>query len=348
MRHVCTALGCCVLATTALAGPPQYKASIIAAFTSTSAPYEVGSFTTSGNITLYNGNQRYLFDGSSLINLKTRWTGGIGIPLVTNDRGQFLLGANRYRENIDAPLTILQPAGDWGVTVRAVGMTNNHVFGSQYMDASVTSSQAWYYNTVSGKYGFIEPGTYGFPGAEIMAMNDSGLMAIRLSHSIYNPSPTSDYGYLIKDGQKVADFGHMSAAFLNTQGHLSGMDNSDPQHFKYWDGSQLHLVANSIYASPAGLSDDDTMLLRAGSDNYNLIYKDGTFYKFQDVCPGLPPSMNFYGGKMRADGAIAAFGRENGMSYLYRLEPVPEPASLAALSVGLLAVARRRRAASPR
>jgi hypothetical protein len=341
-----------VLATTALAGPPQYKASLIAALPDTFTAYQVGSFTTSGAMTYLGGNKRYYFDGTNVIDLKTRWTGSIGAPLVTNDRGQFLLGTKYYRENIDGPLTILQAAGDWAVTASAVGMTNNHVFGSQYVSVSDNVSEAWYYNTVSKKYGFVDPGLFHYTGGEIMAMNDSGLMAIRLSHSIYGQGPNLDYGYLIKDGQKLADFGHMSEAYLNAHGQLLGQDIWDVSHFKFWDGTQLHEIASSAFGEDyraSGLSDDGTCLLREFSvAGKHAIYKDGTFYKFQDVCPGLPPTMNFYGGKMRADGAIAAFGRENGMSYLYRLEPVPEPASLAALSVGLLALARRRRAASPR
>lgn len=50
------------------------------------------------------------------------------------------------------------------------------------------------------------------------------------------------------------------------------------------------------------------------------------------------------GAKMRPDGAIAGIGVVNSKSYLMRLDPVPEPASLLALAAGLCAILTRRRA----
>jgi len=324
-----------------------------------SAEARIRTFTANGRIVTDTPlNDRHLFSNGVLTDLRSLFhTSGLS-TVYTNDREQYLQSgeseAAQYTTGPSAAWQFLHTIGNYADSVYAKGMTENYGFGAQRRLGNDNFAEPLTYNTLTGQYQTIDMLPYGFNGGEIQDMNEQGDTLITASEFLFNQNfRFSDHAFIFRNGTMVHDLGHMRMdfSFLNSKGQVVGavFNPNDVHHFKFWDGSTMHYINNlglGDMFTPRGLSDDGTILVESGTELYssNSIYKDGQYYHFEDVCPGLPAGMKIYGAKMRPDGAIAGIGVLNSKSYLMRLDPVPEPTSLLALAAGLCARLPRRRA----
>lgn len=353
-----------VVAGSSAASSPLYKVTTLSTFGQFN--YEIPgiySFSPSGRITaalpsgLFKPPHVYLYDSAKVVDLDTYPGFQRSGTIYTNDRKQFTQSSEnsqaKFKSNLDGPWEFLHPIGDYADAVYAKGMTENFVFGAQTRAGHDSFAEPLTYNTLTGQYQIIDMLPYGFNGGEIQDMNERGdtliTASIKLFDQIYR---FSDHAFIFRNGTMVHDLGHMRKdySFLNSKGHVVGsVDNPEALgKFKYWDGNTINQI--SIYGlgtsfTPSGLSDDGTILVIDRSKEFvvNALYKSGQYYNFKDVCLGLPVGMTIHSAKIRPDGAIAGVGILNDETYLMRLDPVPEPASLVAHAAGLCAMVSRRR-----
>lgn len=347
-----------MLMTHTLWGAPQYIASNLGYL----SPYngfrvEVRSYTNAGRIgARTHAYQAFLFSNGGLTNLRTYWGSQSSQDFRTNDRGQFVdsdqESYSRYKANIDAPWQYLRPIGEYAEKVYARGMTNDFVFGAQLVNpVSNDFAEPWAYNTVTGKYSAFSTVPYGYAGGEIQDMNENQDMLVRMSWNLFG---TIDYLVgnmsIFRNGMRVANLGNVLYGSMNSKGQAVGLSYNNvtgDYYTTFWDGSRINIInpyVNAAGLTPTGLSDDATMVMEnGGDDRFDAVYKDGTYYSFAEVCPGLPTGMKIYGAKIRGDGVIAGIGVLNNETYLMRFTPVPEPISIMALGAGLAGLVLRHR-----
>lgn len=239
-------------------------------------------------------------------------------------------------------------------SVNVMGITERFTFGSSFFSLidHGYNELAYIYDHVSRvRYDFVVDGNADGDKRRTTAMNEAGQAVVEYfpGPEPYNPSNVQKCELWQNGVRKV--IGEMTDAKINSSGQVIGrilaLNNPNRGMMQFWDGTTTQMFSN-LDGNPTSLSDNNLALVTFNSDNAYypsklLDVNTRTGYDLHDLTPNMPAGMITYHGLIRADGAIAAIGVENGKSYLLKFTPVPEPASSLALAAGLTLLLRRRR-----
>jgi len=237
-------------------------------------------------------------------------------------------------------------------SINVMGITERYTFGSSFFDqrSHTYSEVAYIYDHITRTRYDLNPNNFESDKRRTTAMNEAGQAVVE-----YFPGP-EPYNWpnviqceLWQNGVRkiIGEMGHCS---INANGQVIGYkaSNSGAQEYvQFWDGTTTHSYITN-YAVPSSLSDSGFAYCTSPTNNQELNGRlldanTGIEFDLHDLTPNMPAGMITYHGLIRADGAIAAIGVENGKSYLLKFTPVPEPGSLVALGAGLTLLLRRRR-----
>ncbi|MBL8039859.1 MAG: PEP-CTERM sorting domain-containing protein [Chthonomonas sp.] len=351
----------------ALASPPQYKVEKLFQLSSPSvaAKYRtVSEFTSNGRIiydddapNLQTGKFEYVAGGSTNISKLILGNSSDPRAIYRSESGKYAVAPDWdhggfLRDGLTGENYGPRPFPDHE-SINVMGITERYTFGSSFFDqrSHTYSEVAYIYDHITRTRYDLNPNNFESDKRRTTAMNEAGQAVVE-----YFPGPEPyqpinvEQCELWQNGVRRV-IGQMSDAKINSSGQVIGRVSNwrDPNFGKmqFWDGTATQAFTYDD-GNPTSLSDNNHALVTFNVDNAYypsklLDVNTRTGYDLHDLTPNMPAGMITYHGLIRADGAIAAIGVENGKSYLLKFTPVPEPASLLALGVGLAFVVRRRR-----
>jgi hypothetical protein len=190
------------------------------------------------------------------------------------------------------------------------------------------------------------------------AGGDDGILAWNASgdYTVGTPSPGDDPRYsnrsfLVRNGittEITGPFGGVIALGLSDTGTV-GFQQIGDLRIARWKGGVATEIIDPRFTSHRiiEVSDQGYISSNASTDGdyRQCISFDDKIVRMDSLWPGGIAGWKLSSGELARDGTIYLAAKQIGTnrSVAYKLTPVPEPATLAALSLGTLAVLRRRR-----
>lgn len=350
------------LGSTATATPPSYKVDFVrkVATASSTSSVQVNQFNSAGEICFAGRDSggEIRFGGVVTTDMYTDVTGRFGYPsgyagtVFKNTEGTYAIRGrnwfNNFFRTIDSSGEAVPIYGLYDLyDVR--GLTDTGwVWGSSAIyDHNPDYESAHAYN-IHTKKSIVD--TFSTGNSHIEGMANSGSFIALVGTELWFDDERRN-GYLYENGK----FAHLpwplTQVRFNNLGQYVGYHTSfeSSTGHRYSDVVLGKSTAGQTIiegAYPTGLGDDGRIGFVDELTNAQMLWKDGVRYDFHAITEGLAPDMALSSVILRANGDVAAVGKQGDNWYVLRMTAVPEPSVLLALAGGLCALMRRRPSAN--
>ena len=336
-----------IFTSSAMAATPAYTITDLGTFRAApEVTTEAAGLNDSGQVVGYSNDRAFLHNGTSLIKLGT-FGGTISRAHAINNSGQ-VVGEAYMRNNYPKHAfvydgTSMKDLGTLGGTYSVAYDINNHGQIVGESNQSAGGQRAFLYEGTTMK----SIGTLGGNSSIAYAINDHGqIVGSSNSHAfLYDGTSMKDLGTLGGTASWAKD--------INNHGHIVGGSYTS-------DKGRHAFLSDGITMTDLGTIDDTGGYYYANAINDNgqivgfnwnigssygarpFLYEAGSMVDLNTLIdPDSSWKLNF-AFDINASGQISGTGSFDGVSHAFLLTPIPEPASIALLAIGGIALLRKR------